>query len=204
MAPSLPQCCAAVSAALEVSHRAAQGSQPLSKTPADLSRGLRSSKIWLFYKSNFVASWILLYNCRCFQKHLRVLLQSLRAHCLAPGGGWEHLEVPRSTGEITRSVWENCVLLPDQFIFCWWSVKNWDGVKKLVSSMPDDQAIGEMEIHTLEDMRWNNNDQCPIQYCSWDIIKSMRTVDGAASLCWAAHLRPSALLWHGYAAEMSV
>jgi len=44
-ASSLPQSCAAVSAALEVSHRAAQRSQPLSKSPTDLRRGLRSSKI---------------------------------------------------------------------------------------------------------------------------------------------------------------
>jgi len=44
MASSLPQSCAAVSAALEVSHRAAQLSQLLSKSPADLHRGLRSSK----------------------------------------------------------------------------------------------------------------------------------------------------------------
>jgi len=41
-ASSLPQSCAAVSAALKVSHRAAQ---LLSKSPADLRRGLRSSKI---------------------------------------------------------------------------------------------------------------------------------------------------------------
>jgi len=27
-----------------------------------------------------------LHNCRCFQQHLGMLLQSLRALCLAPGG----------------------------------------------------------------------------------------------------------------------
>ena len=31
--------------------------------------------------------------------------------------------------------------------------KNWDGVHKLVASMPDDQALGEWELYTLEDMR---------------------------------------------------
>ena len=35
--------------------------------------------------------------------------------------------------------------------------KNGDGVQKLVASMPDYQALGEWELHTLEDMRWNNN-----------------------------------------------
>jgi hypothetical protein len=54
------------------------------------------------------------------------------------------------------------------------SCKNGDGVQKLVPSMPDDQARGEWELHTLEDMKWNNNHQHPIQYWSRDIIKSMR------------------------------
>jgi len=34
-------------------------------------------------------------------------------------GGWEHLEVLRSTGEGYRSVWEVCIWLPDQITFCW-------------------------------------------------------------------------------------
>jgi len=42
--------------------------------------------------------------------------------------------------------------------------KNRDGVQKLVASMPDDQALGKRELHTLEDMRWNDNHQCPINY----------------------------------------
>jgi hypothetical protein len=33
------------------------------------------------------------------------------------------------------------------------SVKNGDGVQKLVASVPDDQALGEWELHTLEDVR---------------------------------------------------
>jgi len=34
------------------------------------------------------------------------------------GGGWEHLEVLRSTSESYRSVWEVWVWLPDRFTFC--------------------------------------------------------------------------------------
>jgi len=54
------------------------------------------------------------------------------------------------------------------------SLKNGEGAQKLVASMPDDQALGEWELHTLEDMRWNDNHQSPIKYWSGDIIKSMR------------------------------
>jgi hypothetical protein len=53
-------------------------------------------------------------------------------------------------------------------------VKNGDGIQKFVASRPDDLALGEWELHTLEDMRWNDNQQCPIRYWSRDIIKSMR------------------------------
>jgi len=52
--------------------------------------------------------------------------------------------------------------------------KNRDGVQMLVASMPDDQALGEWELHTLGDMRWNDSHQHPIKYRSPDIIKSMR------------------------------
>jgi len=52
--------------------------------------------------------------------------------------------------------------------------KNGDGVQKLVPSMPDDLPLGEWELHTLEDMRLNDNHQRPIKYWSRDIIKSMR------------------------------
>jgi hypothetical protein len=53
------------------------------------------------------------------------------------------------------------------------SFKYWDGVQKLVPSMPDDQSLGEWELHTPEVMRWNDNYQQPIKYLSCDIIKSM-------------------------------
>jgi len=32
-------------------------------------------------------------------------------------------------------------------------VKRWDGVHKLVASIPDVQTLGECELHTLDDMR---------------------------------------------------
>jgi len=54
------------------------------------------------------------------------------------------------------------------------SFKNGDGVQMRVASMPDDQAVGECKLHTLEDMRWNDNHQQPIKYRSRDIIKRMR------------------------------
>ena len=54
------------------------------------------------------------------------------------------------------------------------SFKNGDRVQKLMASMPDDQALGEWELHTLEDMRWNDDHQRPIIYWSQDIIKGMR------------------------------
>jgi hypothetical protein len=54
------------------------------------------------------------------------------------------------------------------------SFKNRDGVQKLVTSMTDDLAPREWELHTLEDMRWNDNHQRPIKYWSRDISKSMR------------------------------
>ena len=85
-ASSLRQSCVPVSANPEVSCRAARRSHLLSKSPADLRRGLRSSKIWLFYKSNLIVSWMHLPKCRCIQEHLRLLLESLRALCSAPEG----------------------------------------------------------------------------------------------------------------------
>jgi hypothetical protein len=54
------------------------------------------------------------------------------------------------------------------------SIKILDGVQKLVATMRDDQALGEWELHTLENMKWNDNHQPLIKYWSRDIIKSMR------------------------------
>jgi len=54
------------------------------------------------------------------------------------------------------------------------SFENGDGVQKLVASMPVDLALGEWELPTLEDMRWNDNHQCPVKYWSGDIFKRIR------------------------------
>jgi hypothetical protein len=44
------------------------------------------------------------------------------------------------------------------------SFKNSDGVQKLVASIPDNQALVEWELHTLEDRKWNDNHQRPVKY----------------------------------------
>jgi len=66
------------------------------------------------------------------------------------------------------------------------SFKNRDGIQNLMASMPDDQALGQWELHTLEDMRWNDNHQRPIKYWSREIIKSMRWLTQKAA--YAEHL----------------
>src|SRR5882757_2247665 len=53
------------------------------------------------------------------------------------------------------------------------SFKTGDRVQKPVGSMPDDLALGEWELDTLEDMKLNDNHQRPIKYWSRDIIQSM-------------------------------
>jgi len=57
---------------------------------------------------------------------------------------------------------------------CFQSFKNGDGVQKLVASMPDDLGLGEWELHTIQDRRWNDNQQRSIEDPGQDIIKSMR------------------------------
>jgi hypothetical protein len=66
------------------------------------------------------------------------------------------------------------------------SFKNGDGVQKLGASMPAEQALGEWELHTLEDMKWNDNHQCHILSWSRDIIKRMRWLIGQPA--YAEHL----------------
>ena len=67
------------------------------------------------------------------------------------------------------------IMLKEEFTaLCFPSFKNRDHVQKLVASMPNDQDLGEWELHTLEDMKWNDNHQRPIKFWSRDIIKSMR------------------------------
>jgi len=98
----------AVPAALVASRRGARRSLLLWKSSADFRRGLRRSTIWTPCKPNPIATWMHLHNCRCFQEHLRMLLQSLRALCLAPGGPghiWRYLQaLVRSTGVSGRLV----------------------------------------------------------------------------------------------------
>jgi hypothetical protein len=54
------------------------------------------------------------------------------------------------------------------------SFKNRVGVQKLMASIPDDQGHQEWELHTLKDLKWNDNHKRPIKYRSRDIMKSMR------------------------------
>jgi hypothetical protein len=42
---------------------------------------------------------------------------------------------------------------------CFATFKNGDGGQKLVASMPDDLALVEWELHTPEDMKWNDHQQ---------------------------------------------
>jgi len=102
MASSLPQSCAVVTAPLEVSHSGGQRSQFVSKSPADLRSGRRSSKIWL-----------------SSMEHPEYALVESESTLLSSRGVWERLEVLRSTGDVARHVWEDCVWLPDRCTFCW-------------------------------------------------------------------------------------
>jgi hypothetical protein len=54
------------------------------------------------------------------------------------------------------------------------SFKHGDRIQKFVASMPDALALEEWELHTLENMKSNDNHQSSIKYWSRDIIKSMR------------------------------
>jgi hypothetical protein len=54
------------------------------------------------------------------------------------------------------------------------SFNNRDGIQKLVASMPGDQALGVRELHTLEDLIWNDIHQRPIKHWSRNIINSIR------------------------------
>jgi len=72
---------AEVSAALKLSHRAVLRSQQLQNLTILIV--------------NLVAFWMNLHHNRCFQEHVRMLMQSLTVLCKAPGGAgsiWKYLE----------------------------------------------------------------------------------------------------------------
>ena len=94
------------------SRSAAQKSQLLPKSPADLCCHLCSSTIWMSYKVNVATSWIHLPNCRCFQVHVTMVLHHLRAHSWVPGGTgiiWKYLRelvrLTRVSGGIAYGFW---------------------------------------------------------------------------------------------------
>jgi len=93
-------------------HGAVKRSHLLSKSPAVLCRCLWCSKILLTYKFNFLPSWTHLHSSKGFQEHLRILLQSRRILCLAPGGlGCISMDLgafPRSTGVSSRFTYTFC------------------------------------------------------------------------------------------------
>jgi len=63
-------------------------SQLGSKSVPDLCCVFRCSKMYLPHESNLVASSMYFHNSRCFQEHLRMPLQSLKALFLASGRHW--------------------------------------------------------------------------------------------------------------------
>jgi len=96
--------CAEVSAALAVSRRPAQRYQQL------------QNRTILIVKSHNIlnappSQQVLSGACENALAASESTLQSSR-------GGWEHLEVLRSTGEGYRSVWEVCIWLLDRNTFC--------------------------------------------------------------------------------------
>jgi len=64
-------------------------------------------------------------------------------------GGWEHLEVLRSTGEGCRSVWEVCVWLLDQITFCWLICNILGTMSRHSMSSPNVVCAGETALSSV-------------------------------------------------------
>ena len=83
-----------------------------------------------------------LHNCRCFQEHLRMLWQSLRAHCLAPEGPgsiWNYVGAPvRSTRVSSRfgCGFRTDLHLPDELYLQTFSITASKCISKLPRSWP--------------------------------------------------------------------
>lgn len=54
------------------------------------------------------------------------------------------------------------------------SFKTIDDIQMLVARTPDNQALGQCELHTVVDVRRNGKYLRPIKYCSPGIVKRMR------------------------------
>jgi len=85
---NLPQTCAAVAAAHNGYRR-----------PVQRSHQLHNLTILII---TLVASWMHLHHFRCFEEHMRMLLQSLRALCKAPGGAQSIREYLEAVVRATR------------------------------------------------------------------------------------------------------
>jgi hypothetical protein len=97
--------CAEVSAALEVPCRPTQRSQ--------------QHQNWTILMVNLVTSWMHLPYYRCFLGAHDNSLAESESTLQQSRGGWEHLEVLRSSGKGYRCVWAVCIWLLDQITFCW-------------------------------------------------------------------------------------
>jgi len=108
-APSLPQCCAEVSAALNVSRRPAQRSQ-----------------LQLIVSILSVKSRSLLTACPLLQVgsgQLRNAQAQSESSLLSSRRAWEHVEVFLNTCQVDLSVWEACTGFLDWFAFSWFTYK---------------------------------------------------------------------------------